>query len=67
MFLAPLVFVHLVGYRGVVVFGACCTTLGCLLTRWTLEMNVGMVALTYGFLQGFGNMAVLSCYMMPML
>ncbi len=67
MFLAPLVLVHIIGNRGIFILGTLCYVVGCFLTRWTLEMSVGMVALTYGFLQGLGNMALIPCYMVPMM
>ena len=67
MFLAPLVLVHVIGNRGILLLGSVCYVVGCLLTRWTLDTNVGLVALTYGFIQGLGNMCLIPCYMVPMM
>jgi hypothetical protein len=67
IFLAPLVFVHFIGYRGIAILGAVCTVAGCLATRWALDMNINMVILTYGLIQGMGAMSFIPCYLVPMM
>lgn len=65
--IAPIVLVPLIGYKNIMFLGMLCTVSGCLLTRWALEVNLLMVTLSYGFLQGLGMMAFTPDYFMPMM
>ena len=65
--IAPIVLVPLIGYKNIMLLGMLCTVTGCLLARWALEVNLLMVTLSYGFLQGVGFMAFTPDYFMPMM
>ena len=65
--ISPIVLVPTMGNRNIMLLGMFCTVSGCLLTRWALEVNVLMVTLSYGFLQGLGMMALIPDYFMPMM
>jgi hypothetical protein len=66
LFVGPLVLVHTIGYHGIMTLGSVCCVVGCLTTRWTLDISVELVILTYGFIQGLGSMSLMGCYMVPM-
>ena len=65
--MAPIVLVPTIGYKNIMLLGMLCNVSGCLLTRWALEVNLLMVTLSYGFLQGLGMMAFTPDYFMPMM
>ena len=65
--LAPVLLIPLLGYRTVIILGSIFFTLGPFLTRFTLDWGLGWVILTYGVVQGLGNMALISPYVVPML
>ena len=67
LFIAPVLFVPFIGHKGVLIMGCSCFTLGTLLTRWTVEMNLDLTILTYGALAGFGNSALIPTYVVPMM
>ena len=64
--IAPIILVPLIGYKNIMLLGMLCTVGGCLLTRWALEVNLLMVTLSYGFLQGLGDMAFIPDFFVPM-
>ncbi len=66
MFFAPLILAPTIGYHGILIIATTCQVTGCLATAWMLEKNVGLVTLTYGFIQGVGGMANMACYVVPM-
>lgn len=65
--IAPVLLIPLIGYRITIVLGSTFFTLGPLLTRFTLDKGLGWVMATYGVVQGLGNMALISSYVVPML
>ena len=65
-FIAPNVLVPLMGYKNIVLVGGIFSFTGCLLTRWALEVNLLTVTLSYGFLQGLGDMAFIPDFFVPM-
>ena len=64
--IAPIVLVPLIGYKNIMLLGGIITFTGCLLTRWALEVNLLTVTLSYGFLQGLGDMAFIPDFFVPM-
>ena len=65
--LAPIVLIPLFEYRIVIILGGLFFTLGPFPTRFTLDWGLGLVIASYGVLQGLGNMALISSYVVPML
>ena len=65
--LAPVLLIPLLGYRIVIAMGSLFFTLGPFLTRFTLDWGLAWVIATYGIVQGLGNMALISSYVVPML
>ena len=65
--MAPIMLVPTIGNKNTMILGMLCTVSGCLLSRWALEVNLLMVTLSYGFLQGLGMMALIPDYFMPMM
>lgn len=65
--IAPIVLVPLIGYKNIMLLGMLCTVSGCLLTRWALDTSLLTVTLSYGFLQGLGDMAFIPDFFVPMM
>lgn len=66
LFIAPMILVPLLGNRLVLIIGCVLFCGGALATRWTMEHSLNLVILTYGLIQGLGNMALMPCYTVPM-
>ena len=67
LFIAPVLFVPFIGHKGVLIMGCSLFTLGTLLTRWTVEMNLDLTILSYGVIMGLGNTALIPTYIVPMM
>ena len=67
LFIAPVFLVPFIGHKGVLIFGCSLFTIGALLTRWTVEMNLDLTILTYGAIMGIGNAALIPTYVVPMM
>eukprot|EP00094_Tigriopus_californicus_P006929 TCALIF_06671-PA protein Name:"Protein of unknown function" AED:0.04 eAED:0.04 QI:0/0.66/0.75/0.75/1/1/4/64/478 len=63
---APLILIPFVGNKIVLYFSCLCFSVGPVLARFAMDKSLGLVILTYGFIQAIGNMALIPTYTIPM-
>ena len=64
--LAPLIIMPYVGHRMTVLIGGLFYSVGPLITRFTMEKSLELVILSYGIVQGLGNMVLIPTYIVSM-
>ena len=65
MGLAPLFLTPLVGLRWNNLIGSAFFVLGPFCARYALDVSLNLTILTYGIVQGLGNMSLISSYVIP--
>ena len=65
LFLTPVCLTPFMSDRTVMILGTIFYTAGPILTRFAMEQSLGLVILTYGVIQGLGNIILMPCYIAP--